>query len=35
MLILPVSVSGGIVVVVQSMNVPMSPSVVIPGVGGR
>ena len=35
MLILPVSVTGGIVGVVQSINAPMSPSVVTPGLGGR
>jgi len=36
MLNLPASVIGGIVVVVQSMmNVLMSPSVVIPVVGGK
>lgn len=35
MLNLPVSVIGGIPGTVQSMNVPMSPSVVIPGAGAR
>ena len=34
-LILPMSVAGGNVAVVQSIKVPTSPSVVTPGIGVR